>query len=221
MVSVAPRVCDAESRVSASPPARRPIETPTWLAELSREQQSATPYLGLGFRKSRVSRDLHDRIYDQARRSVERFRPAASREEIRSIEPARIPRVRLHQPSFDTEVESALKADHEAWAEMPLEGVGEGGLWADQRGSYILRHVDRTDPWIISSTLCIDCRLDEPWPVWIEDIGGRVHEIDLAPGELLLYEGARLVHGRPWPLRGDSYLSLSVHYRPVGLGRSR
>ena len=49
---------------------------------------------------------------------------------------------------------------------------------------------------------------------YVEDILGEVHEINLEPGELLLYEGARLVHGRPWPFVGDYYVGLFLHYRP-------
>jgi len=35
------------------------------------------------------------------------------------------------------------------------------------------------------------------------------------PGEMVFYEGARLRHGRAYPLQGDYYVSIFVHYRPV------
>ena len=151
------------------------------------------------------------------RRCAHRFRPAPSSEEIGSVEPAILPSVRLGDQAFDEEIRRALRASHEAWAGMKLKRSG-GGLRAYQRGSYLLNHVDRKSARIISSTLCVDRRLDEPWPLRIEDIEGRAYEVDLAPGELLFYEGARLIHGRPWPLKGDYYICLSVHYRPLGLG---
>lgn len=38
----------------------------------------------------------------------------------------------------------------------------------------------------------------------------------MKPGEALLYESARCMHGRPVPLRGKEYSNIFVHYRPVG-----
>jgi prolyl 4-hydroxylase len=57
--------------------------------------------------------------------------------------------------------------------------------------------------------------LEERWPLYVEDIFGEAHQVNLEPGEFLFYEGARLIHGRPWPLKGDYYIGMFVHYRPV------
>ena len=38
----------------------------------------------------------------------------------------------------------------------------------------------------------------------------------MEPGEALLYESARCMHGRPIPLQGKEYSNIFVHYRPVG-----
>jgi len=76
-------------------------------------------------------------------------------------------------------------------------------------------HVDRPLTHIISSTICVDHRLSSPWPLLIEDIEGNACQIDLEPGELVFYEGARLKHGRPYPLDGDYYAGIFVHYRPL------
>ena len=40
-------------------------------------------------------------------------------------------------------------------------------------------------------------------------------QVGLAPGQMLLYESARLPHGRTRPLRGESYTNIFVHYRPA------
>jgi hypothetical protein len=53
-----------------------------------------------------------------------------------------------------------------------------------------------------------------PWPLVIEDHGGHEHTLHMTPGQMLLYESARLVHGRPTPLDGDSYVNLFVHFKP-------
>jgi hypothetical protein len=42
-----------------------------------------------------------------------------------------------------------------------------------------------------------------------------LHEIDLAAGTMVMYEGAACPHGRPTPMQGTSYTSLFLHYRPI------
>ncbi|MEM7587716.1 MAG: hypothetical protein AAF560_30290 [Acidobacteriota bacterium] len=200
------------------------LETPAWLAALHREQQVATPYFGLGFEKAQLPEEVHAWIMERVRRDAHRFVPAPSRDEVRSVEPAILPVVTPDDAAFDDEIGLALQTRHEAWAGMTLERSAGGGLRAFQRGAYVLSHVDRPadlerpSPRVLSSTACLAAELDEPWPLRIEDIEGRVHDVDLAPGEVVFYEGARLLHGRPWPLRGDYCLCLTLHYRPSGLG---
>ena len=41
------------------------------------------------------------------------------------------------------------------------------------------------------------------------------YEVNLEEGEMLFYESAKCMHGRPHPFRGRWYSSLFVHYRPV------
>ena len=51
---------------------------------------------------------------------------------------------------------------------------------------------------------------------WCADgiVAGAEHEKTLLPGEMLLYESAALVHGRPYPLDGEAYANAFVHFRP-------
>ena len=77
--------------------------------------------------------------------------------------------------------------------------------------------------------------VDEEWPLMIEDhevydtafprastnvgwsaglkktkrLQGKEHRLEMAPGEMVLYEAARLVHGRPIPLNGSSCAQLT------------
>ena len=57
--------------------------------------------------------------------------------------------------------------------------------------------------------------VDEAWPLVIEDHDGKEHEVIMEPGQMVLYESARLVHGRPYPLEGKSYTNLFVHFKPA------
>jgi len=47
----------------------------------------------------------------------------------------------------------------------------------------------------------------------IEDHLYRQHELCLKPGQMLLYEGAKLLHGRPTPFEGENYANVFVHYK--------
>ena len=55
--------------------------------------------------------------------------------------------------------------------------------------------------------------VEKDWPLYIVDNDGGQNAIILKPGEMLLYESARLVHGRPRPLQGDFYDNLMVAFR--------
>lgn len=45
-------------------------------------------------------------------------------------------------------------------------------------------------------------------------VAGVTTEVDLQPGQLLLYESAKCTHGRPRTFRGNWYTSMFIHYRP-------
>ena len=56
---------------------------------------------------------------------------------------------------------------------------------------------------------------------------GEVGEVFLLPGQLVLYEGAWLRHGRPMRLKGDEFANVFSHFKPLdwdgpkGDGRTR
>ena len=50
----------------------------------------------------------------------------------------------------------------------------------------------------------------------IYDFAGRLHLVPMQPGDIVYYESARCLHGRMNPLRGEYYINLFSHYRPIG-----
>lgn len=56
----------------------------------------------------------------------------------------------------------------------------------------------------------------KPWPLHILDHGGNGHDVVMQPGEVLLYESARLQHARPVPLEGEWFANVFVHFHPLG-----
>jgi len=109
-----------------------------------------------------------------------------------------------------------LQPMHEAWAgNIKLVPSNAYGLRVYERGNSLTMHTDHVGTHVISSIVHVDRDTDEPWPIVIEGLDGQTQEVDLKPGEMLFYESAKCVHGRPRPLNGNWYSSLFVHYRPA------
>ncbi len=203
---------------------RTPGDTPGLIAELEtpplllerREHMlaEAPPCLGLGYRKERLDSAVFARLADHFRSNVENFRAEYEIEEIGNDHPGTIPTLIYEDKAFNARLAEELRPIHEAWAGMPLELSYCYGIRCYQRGTYLYNHVDR-QPHFVSATICVDHALDSPWPLHIEGIDGEVRQIDMEPGEFVFYEGTRLVHGRPYPLDGDYYAGVFVHYRPA------
>lgn len=108
-----------------------------------------------------------------------------------------------------------LKPMLEQWSGVALEPVTVYGIRTYLPGAVLEMHQDRIETHIASAVLNIDQDVDEDWALHIEDHHYRAHRVALQPGEMLLYEGGRLQHGRPEPLNGRSYANVFVHYKPA------
>ena len=107
-----------------------------------------------------------------------------------------------------------LKPLHEEWCDTELAPSAAYGMRCYRNGSRLEMHIDRSATHVVSSILQISQDVDEPWPLDLE-FDGRKHAVLLSPGQMLLYEGASTLHGRPRPMAGRSFINLFVHYRPV------
>jgi prolyl 4-hydroxylase len=190
------------------------LEMPEALREKCRRMQAEAPYLGLGYRKARLEPHLHERLRAHFHANVARFRAEHVIEEIGSVDAGTIRALIFEDSAFNAQLAQDLKPLHEAWAGIPLEPAACYGIRCYQRGTFLHSHVDRPTH-IVSATICVDCALDSRWPLHIENIDGVIDQVDLEPGEFVLYEGTRLAHGRPYPLDGDYYAGIFVHYEPA------
>ena len=75
--------------------------------------------------------------------------------------------------------------------------------------------MDRLDTHAISAIINVAQDVDEDWPLYIEGLDGKVHSIVMKPGEMILYEGAKLIHGRPTKFVGNYFANMFVHFRPT------
>jgi hypothetical protein len=58
-------------------------------------------------------------------------------------------------------------------------------------------HVDTLATHVVSAIINVDQDVDEPWELLILDHEDNEHSLQMAPGDMLLYESAKLLHGRP------------------------
>ncbi|CAB9515879.1 expressed unknown protein [Seminavis robusta] len=104
---------------------------------------------------------------------------------------------------------------HEAWTGIPLKKQKGYGLRIYKNNSQLYMHLDKMETHIISCIFHIDHSDDaQPWPLVIEDFEGITQHVHLNKGDMLLYESAKCLHGRPIPFEGSWYTSLFLHYSP-------
>jgi hypothetical protein len=58
---------------------------------------------------------------------------------------------------------------------------------------------------------------EEDWLLEILDHEGTLHHVSMSPGDMVLYESAKALHGRPKPLKGKYYSNFFLHYAPTTL----
>lgn len=56
--------------------------------------------------------------------------------------------------------------------------------------------------------------MNKEWPLNLIDLNGNKREIYLQPGEMLLYESAKVFHGRQEPLDGEYFDNVFIHFHP-------
>ena len=61
----------------------------------------------------------------------------------------------------------------------------------------------------------IDQDVDEDWPLEVYDHEGKVHQVIIKPGEMVFYESATVIHGRPTPFNGKYFANIFCHFRPI------
>eukprot|EP00928_Gymnodinium_smaydae_P024858 TRINITY_DN1999_c0_g1_i1.p1 TRINITY_DN1999_c0_g1~~TRINITY_DN1999_c0_g1_i1.p1 ORF type:complete len:424 (+),score=34.83 TRINITY_DN1999_c0_g1_i1:80-1351(+) len=104
----------------------------------------------------------------------------------------------------------------EWWTGLPMEHTMTYGVRTYRRGNVLIDHVDRKDTHIASAVLQFSQSVDvnAGWPLEVLLPNGRVGEVYLQPGEMVLYEGAWLMHGRPQVFRGENFSNVFSHFRP-------
>lgn len=67
-------------------------------------------------------------------------------------------------------------------------------------GSVLRMHVDTVSTHVVSAIINVDQAVRRDWPLLILDHADREHRLVMQPGDMVLYESAKLLHGRPGKL---------------------
>lgn len=58
-------------------------------------------------------------------------------------------------------------------------------------------HVDTVSTHAVSTIINVDQKVAKDWPLIILDHDGNPHSVNMQAGDMLLYESAKCLHGRP------------------------
>jgi len=102
------------------------------------------------------------------------------------------------------------------WTNQSLRHTSTFGVRVYPREGMLINHVDREDTHLASAVLQVAQEVDPDggWPLEVLQPNGVPCEVYLQPGEMVLYEGAWLKHGRPMRFKGDEFANVFTHFKP-------
>jgi hypothetical protein len=103
----------------------------------------------------------------------------------------------------------------EEWTGMELEPSSMYGVREYTRGAILAPHADRM-PLISSCIINVAQDVEEDWPLEVFGRDGLAYNVTMQPGDMVLYESHSLIHGRPFPLKGNYFANIFIHFRPTG-----
>ena len=116
-----------------------------------------------------------------------------------------------------TSIEVAVRPLLEHWCNCYLEQSGVYGIRVYTEGSVLHHHVGRVDTNAIAVLLQIDqdYQPGDDWLIELIDYKGKRQILKLFPGDMLIYEAAKMIHGQPWSFRGKSLANVLMFFTPV------
>ena len=126
--------------------------------------------------------------------------------------PARMVELDSHMRSV---IREAMLPVLEQWVQRKLELTAIYGIREYRQGATLKVHVDKVETHHVSAIVNVYQYVNTDWPLHIHDHEGRLHNVYMQPGEAILYESARLMHGRPEPLDGLSYANFFIHTKEI------
>lgn len=176
------------------------------------------PKLSSGFLKMGFTKQMKDTLLSL----YEKERPNAQHHEVISGDYTNNHKVEMTKIEIDEHddvkrvIVQEMKAVLEWWTSRRLKHTSTFGIRIYHRDAMLVNHVDRADTHLASAVLQVaQAGVDEGWPLEVITEDGTTVEVYLQPGEMVLYEGARFLHGRPMRLQGEAFANVFTHFSPV------
>ena len=110
------------------------------------------------------------------------------------------------------------RARLEGWLGRPVEPTGHYGPRVYANGSRLGVHTDSLATSALAAIVHVaraQPPTAAPWALHIQDHDAAWHRLLFEEaGEVVFYEGAKLLHGRPVPFDGEHYANLFLYFRP-------
>uniref|UniRef100_A0A061RLD4 Uncharacterized protein n=1 Tax=Tetraselmis sp. GSL018 TaxID=582737 RepID=A0A061RLD4_9CHLO len=120
----------------------------------------------------------------------------------------------LHQTDLSYEILHDLKLLFSEWVGMSLLPTSARGFHFFPEGYVEEDHVDPVESEVVSGILHVDSDTEEPFPLQILQRDGQVVSVNTKPGQLIMFQGSKRIHGYTNSLRGRFFASISLGYRP-------
>jgi len=178
----------------------------------------------LGFKAMPIPQPFHEWLLEFYQRRL-----PSRRVETWDSESTQMSFVEVKTAFVDMDIERTAKEEYankylkplvEEWAGVEVELTSFYGQREYPDRSFLKNHVDRIDTHVLSVTLSIS-KLDKekaeahPWPIEVVDWEGKHVRYNHPAGTMVLYESAKLMHGRPYRNAGGTHLGAFCHFSPV------
>ena len=119
-----------------------------------------------------------------------------------------------------------IKPILEEWAGVKLVQTSLYGIREYHPGSWLNFHIDKFNTHIISVTFCL-AKLNpdtfeiledgqyEDWPIEFVTKDGRIARVNQKPGQMILYESSKVMHGRISKNPNNIHAGFFLHYQPL------
>ena len=123
--------------------------------------------------------------------------------------------------NIKTMITNAMQHVLEKWCKCSLAVTAIYGIRIYNSGSVLRHHLDRVETHVISAILQVaqgdsgSVGERTGWPLELITSDGKRLNVSLDPGDMVLYESATLIHGRPYAFTGKSFANVFVHFKPT------
>lgn len=170
----------------------------------------------VGYKKLRMPENLYKEVYEfwQKKRHTDSVKEETGGEVFNQRDvPMWMLHLRQRERILLTE---GIRPLLEEWSGVKLPRMTSlyGIRWYT-RGALMKLHVDTVNTHVVSAIINVDQEeMEEDWTLEVHGHDGKVNFIPMAPGDIVFYESAKVLHTRHGPLEGKTYANIFIHFAP-------